>query len=1629
MKNFSKLILASFLVFFSISTLEAQCSLTTTSADQTITCGDCVTLSAFGSGNGAVAFQENFNSGSPVGWGFTQAVTIANNTCGVPSPDGTPFMWMGNASVNPRDMTTVSLNVAIGGTICFQMRYSIQGDASPCEGPDEPGEGVHLQYSTNGGTTWVDIQYYQPDPVNGSPTVAWNTYCANIPAAAMTSATKFRWHQDAVSGADYDHWGIDNVSITLNDPTYQIKWLYGPQYAYPVGNGGGANPTPVCPLTTTTYNAQISNGTITCNSSITITVVNPTIVITAPNDTSICPGTCIPLPTQAYELVSPASTPTISNFQPNVSIVTPQLLPCVSFGGCTCANGTTVGLGGTCPGVVNASANLTIAGLNGNNLGSSAPTNGTAQITSVCIPSVTILGGCPGLTLANVSIVLQHPNGTQVTLASVGSLTGSTILNMCFQLGAAAISTGSGSNYNGTYNPQNSWASLNGLVSEGIWVLKLLGVNNQACITTVNLTGWNMTFNDPKLTTPVNFTWSPNSPSTLITGATTLTPTVCPPLGATTFTITATDLAGCTSVSEPVVVTSAVCCPLVISDTNRVNPTCGASNGTITVLTTGAGAGLEFSKDGGVTWIPATGSNGIFTGLPAGNYTIQVRDVTCTKTITNVVLSNSVAVPTFVATPTQPTCTVTGSILVTPTGASPFTYSISGGAFTAGTTATTTTFGSLAAGSYPIQVKDVNGCVSTINSTTLTASGGPTIITVTATQSTCGLANGTIFVSASGTGPLTFSKDGGVTFSPPGSATTITYSSLAAGTYALQVKDGNGCIVSQSQIITTTALPTITSTTPTQPACGTANGSIAVVASGAPTLQFSINGAAYVNGTTATTLTYGSLNSGTYTILVKDGNGCISLQDIETLTAPGAPNLTTVVVQPTCGSANGSINATATGTGPFTFSFDGGATTTGTTATTLNTPTLSGRATDYVIIVTDAAGCTFSIATTLNIAVAPTFTAVPTQPICSGTGSILVTPTGIGPFTYSDDNAATFVSGSTLTIHTFVSLAPATFSIQVKDANGCSATATQSIVIIAPTLPTITSTTPTQATCGSSNGTIAVVATGTGPLTFSIDGGTTYVAGTTATTHTFTNLAAGGFTIKVKDGNGCIVSSTLTNVTNAGGPTFVAVATQPTCGGTGSILVTPTGTAPFTYSNASPTVFVAGSTATTHTFATLASGTYPIIVKDANGCISAVSNIVINASSRPVITVPTVVNAKCGLANGAINAITVTGGVGPYSFSIDGGTTTQAANTFSSLLGAIPAQVYTINVTDALGCIAVAVNASILTTNNPVINAGPDQTVCVGLPVTLSGSGATTLVWSPVIQNNVAFLASATTTYTLTGTDALGCIGTDVVTITVNSNPPPTAVFGNNRGCSPLAVNMTNATGNNCVWNFGDGTPVAIGCTQTHIYPDAGVYTVTLSSAGANGCVSSNTFTDTIHVFGHPEASFATTPKELIATDPAFTTINTSSGAIAYQWYFGDGTFSNVTQPIHNYLNSDSTSFIIRLVATNAEGCTDTSYNNVIIYEDLIYYIPNSFTPDGNAFNQTFQPVFYSGFDPYNFRMIIFDRWGEIIFETKDANVGWDGSYLNQELVQSGVYTWKIEFKTNRNDERKRVYGHVNVLR
>lgn len=253
-------------------------------------------------------------------------------------------------------------------------------------------------------------------------------------------------------------------------------------------------------------------------------------------------------------------------------------------------------------------------------------------------------------------------------------------------------------------------------------------------------------------------------------------------------------------------------------------------------------------------------------------------------------------------------------------------------------------------------------------------------------------------------------------------------------------------------------------------------------------------------------------------------------------------------------------------------------------------------------------------------------------------------------------------------------------------------------------------------------------------------------------------------------------------------------------------------------------------------------------------------------------------------------------------------------------------------------------------------------------------------------------------------------------------------------GCSPLTVTFTNTSpvgSTNCNWTFSDGS-MGVGCgTITHTFVNPGCYDVSLSLTDAAGCSGQGAIQNIVCVSPDPDASFGVNPYVMTLLDANALFINTSSNADSYVWNFGDGSgTSTVFSPTHSFPSEEPGNYTVTLVATNAAGCVDTALAIVIVEEDLIFYVPNTFTPDGDEYNETFKPVFTSGFDPYDYGLYIFNRWGELIFESHNALYGWAGNYgAGQPVVQDGSYTWKIEFKTTRSDERKLVIGHVNVLR
>jgi len=338
------------------------------------------------------------------------------------------------------------------------------------------------------------------------------------------------------------------------------------------------------------------------------------------------------------------------------------------------------------------------------------------------------------------------------------------------------------------------------------------------------------------------------------------------------------------------------------------------------------------------------------------------------------------------------------------------------------------------------------------------------------------------------------------------------------------VKDANGCTLSTIATINNNGGPSAVVLTTTDANCGANNGSITIgtVTGGTSPYTYSFDGSAFTS-----TIVYNNLAAGSHAISVKDANGC-TFSTNATINNNGGPSAVVLTAtDANCGASNGSITiGTVTGgRSPYSFSIDGSAFT-----STIVYNNLSAGS--HTISAKDANGCTFSTNATINNSGGPTAIVVTkTDANCgANNGSITIgTVTGgTSPYAFSLDGGA---YTSTLIYN---NLAAGLHTISVKDANGC--TFSSSTTINNSNGPTAVVVTPTNATCGASNGsiTLGTVTGGTSPYTYSLDG-SAYTS-----TLLYNNLGAGSHTISVKDANGCTFSTNAT-VNNAGGPISVTV--------------------------------------------------------------------------------------------------------------------------------------------------------------------------------------------------------------------------------------------------------------------------------------------------------------------------------------------------------------------------------------------------------------------------------------------------------------------------------------------------------
>jgi hypothetical protein len=1019
----------------------------------------------------------------------------------------------------------------------------------------------------------------------------------------------------------------------------------------------------------------------------------------------------------------------------------------------------------------------------------------------------TFTGLTPGITYTIIAYINQTCSGTSTTVDFTlpgPALTVSTVNTDCGLSIGSISASGSGGTLPYTFSIDGISFQGSGTfagLEAGVYVVTIKdagGCSTTDTVTIVNSNGPSLTYSQSDASCNVdNGTITANgtggTPPLLysIDGTTFQANNFFAGLAAGTYVLTVKDATGC--INEITVTIGAVGGPSLTATPAATY--CNTSNGSITAFASGGTAPLDYSIDGNNYQ-----SNNVFTGLAGGTYTVTVKDANgCLATFTCTVANSSG--PTVTATTTSASCgNSNGTITASGSGGTlPLQYSINGVTFQS-----SSFFGGLTAGSYTVTVKDANGCTSTIT-VVVSASNAPSV-TATSTSAACNTSNGTITATGSGgTAPLTYSING-FTFQASGF-----FSGLAPGTYTVLVKDANGCYGAVSVTVTNTAGPTLSAaTTPTS--CGAEDGVITATGSGgtAP-LTYSIDGITFQSSGV-----FSALSSGSYTVTVKDANGCISTVIVNVSNASGL-SLTASSLATPCSGNNGSITATATGgVGSLQYSIDG------ITYQSSNVFT-NVAAGDYTVMVVDGNGCSATADVTVGIVFSPTVTAATVNATCnSNNGTINATGAGgTQPYEYSIDGVTFQSSGS------FTGLAPGTYTITVMDAAGCTGTATATVSNVGSgPAPDLILTDLEDVPCEpGEQGEIKVLGTGgTGPYEYSINGGPYDEEGS------FDIDTPGTYTITVIDANGCTASLTVT-VGAVPGPTVTATVTNALCGSNNGIIVA-TGSGdepPFKYN------LNGGSYQASGTFSGLAPGVYTVGIKDNEGCVGT-TTVTVLSTGGPMVSL-SVSNPSCGLINGTITA-TGSGGTEPFTYNINNGTF-QSSGTFSGLSPGT----YTVMVKDATGCLGAAtvtltgVTALSLTASGANTSCGQTNG-----SITAAGSGGTAPLQYSIngttFQDNGNFQDLAAGTYTVWLLDDEGCFTTTSVVIS-NTSQPVASAYAIAASCgSSNGTIVASGSGGTSPYIFSiDG--VVFQSSGTFAGVDAGAYTVIIEDV--NGCQNSTT--------------------------------------------------------------------------------------------------------------------------------------------------------------------------------------------
>ena len=907
----------------------------------------------------------------------------------------------------------------------------------------------------------------------------------------------------------------------------------------------------------------------------------------------------------------------------------------------------------------------------------------------------------------------------------------------------------------------------------------------------------------------------------------------------------------------------------------------------------------------------------------------------------------------------------------------------------------------LAMGTHTITVTDSNGCLL---DTALVIHQPLAPLNVDSAQvpTLCnGDSNGVaVAIPNGGTAPYTYYWN---------NATIVTSDSLfnvSAGTYFVLVEDLNGCQDSTSVIVSQPDVLQAVETSNNSVDCfGNLNGSATISGVGGVTpYQF----AWPFNANYQTDSVAINLGSGAYQVTVTDTNGCEAMTTINISQPPYALTNTVVISTPLCfGDTNGLVAALPHGgTAPYTYQWSG-ALGVNTSDTAINVGQGS-----YIVTITDTNLCQV---TTQFIVDEPAILEVSSVTIsdalchgeATGTGMVNVIG-GTLPYMYLWD-----VNTGSQSQATAINLITGNYTITVSDSNGCVIDST--IFISEPqNLLQITASTSDVNCFGGNDGEASTsVVGGTNPYSIQWGQNTGYQTGNVAN-----NLSNGNYQAIVTDDNGCLDTVQISINQPAAALTTTSIVNNVTCFGftDGNAQVnTVGGTAPYTTIWGPLTGNQTGVMASN-----LAIGNYQSFITDANGCKDTATVIIIQPD--PITAYGSPDDTVCTQANFNVE-VQAFGGNGGYTYTWNNGLGNNNFHTTTT----VNSNTYTVTVSDALGCpgASTTINITVNRIYEDSLSVWKDKDVCEGESANLFADyngtfGTYTYTWSNGLGNGsgpISVTPYQSTIYQVTVTDECNSSVFDFVIVNVLQTPVVNVPAVVAADCGPLTVlfeDQVNDSGTfTYLWDFGDGS-TSTDESPTHTFTNTGTYAINVIKTSHLGCPGELVGPSVVTV--HPTPVAHGEPDKYVTdiTSPTIHFTDLSTGANSIRWDFSPTDFATTSNPSYTY--PDTGIYQVLLTAMNQFGCEADYLINIQVNNGNKIVVPNAFIPNGTGGNggaydatSLANDVFYARLaEVEQFHMTIFNRWGELIFESFDVNKGWDGYYREQISAQD-VYVWKID--------------------